>query len=67
MELQRIIRRHGLRAMTNLSMATIYRLIKKGDFPRPLQLSAQAVGWDIHDITAWVDRRKASQFQGDAR
>ena len=63
MEPLRIIRRHGLRQLTNLSLATIYRLIKRGDFPRPIRLSAQAVGWDINDVNAWIEGRKALQLR----
>lgn len=63
MQHPRIIRRHGLRAMTNLSLATIYRLIKRGEFPRPIRLSDQAVGWDIQDVHAWIDARKALQLR----
>lgn len=66
MQPTRIVRRHGLRAMTNLSLATIYRLIKRGDFPRPIRLSTQAVGWDINDVHAWIEARKAGQLCGVA-
>lgn len=59
----RIVRPQGLRALTSLSLATIYRLIKRGDFPRPIQLSVQAVGWDVNDINAWIEGRKTSQLR----
>jgi len=62
----RIVRPRGLRALTSLSLATIYRLIKRGDFPRPIRLSVQAVGWDINDINAWIDSRKSLQLRGIA-
>lgn len=64
MESQRIIRRHGLCAMTRLSMATIYRLIQRGDFPKPIRLSLHAVGWDIVDVDAWIQSRKAASRKG---
>lgn len=66
MHAQRIIRRNGLRELTKLSLATIYRLIKRGEFPRPIRLSAQAVGWDIDDVNAWVQARKSLSLKGAA-
>ena len=39
---------------TTFSRAQIYRLIKSGEFPRPIKLSAQRVAWDISAIDAWL-------------
>lgn len=55
----RIVRRRGLQTLTSLSPATLYRLISRGEFPRPIRLSSQAVGWDINDVQAWIETRKA--------
>lgn len=43
---------------TALSKATIYREIKKGKFPTPIQLTDRNVGWRESDINAWVLSRK---------
>ncbi|MGY3857727.1 helix-turn-helix transcriptional regulator [Aeromonas caviae] len=38
-----------------LSKATIYRLMKKGLFPKQIQLTGKrAVGWRSSDIEHWV-------------
>lgn len=61
-----ILRRLGVSALTGLSRPTIYRLISRGEFPRPIRLSANAVGWDLKDILAWIEDRKAASYRGAA-
>lgn len=41
-----------------LSRATIYRLIKTGDFPSPLRLGERSVGFDSEDLDEWLDAKK---------
>lgn len=36
-----------------LSKSTIYRLIKAGQFPQPVQLSPGRVGWREDDLATW--------------
>ena len=67
MQQVRILRRGGVSALTSLSRPTIYRLISCGKFPKPIRLSANAVGWDVRDVLAWIDDRKASSCGGGAR
>jgi len=49
-----IIRRSTLLQMTNLSYTTIYRLMQRGDFPRPVQMGPRAVGWYRHEVDEWL-------------
>ncbi|WDF71503.1 helix-turn-helix transcriptional regulator [Novosphingobium sp. KACC 22771] len=42
---------------TGMSRATVYRRIGAGEFPRPRQLSLNAVGWLDHEITEWIISR----------
>lgn len=60
MTTQRIIRRLGLQEMTGLSLATIYRLMQRGLFPKPLELSDHAVGWLVEDVEAWIESRRSA-------
>jgi prophage regulatory protein len=45
---------------TGLSCPTIYRLIRKGSFPKQIQLSENSVGWRQSEISAWMAARIAS-------
>lgn len=41
--------------VTAMSKATIYRLMKTGDFPAPTKLGHRLVRWHIAKIKAWMD------------
>lgn len=55
-----ILRRPEVERITGLSRSTIYRLIGKNEFPKPVRLSSNAVGWRSEDILAWVNSRPAA-------
>jgi len=42
---------------TGLSRTTIWRLERKGIFPRRIQLSPGRVGWDSDSVETWVKSR----------
>ena len=44
---------------TGLSRSTIWRIERRGEFPKRRRLSAGAVGWRGSEIDAWVDGRHA--------
>jgi len=46
-----------VRQLTTFSSATIYRLIKKGEFPKQIKLSARSSGWLLDDIYAWLEKK----------
>lgn len=52
-----ISRLHDVMKMTGLPQSSIYYLIAKGDFPRPITLSAKRVGWCLSDVQAWLQAR----------
>lgn len=52
-----IIRPKHLPLATGLSEKTILRHRHAGDFPAPLQLSTQAIGWRRADVDAWLRSR----------
>jgi prophage regulatory protein len=53
-----LIRIDNVCGITGLSVPTIYRLISKDGFPRPLKITATARAWKLSEITAWVDSRE---------
>lgn len=54
---QTILRRDEVERATGLPRSTIYAKIAAGNFPKPIQLSARAVGWLESDIIAWQKAR----------
>jgi prophage regulatory protein len=45
---------------TDLSRATIYRLMARGEFPRQHRLSSGRVGWSEEEIELWLRSRLAA-------
>lgn len=59
----RILRLNDLRKLLNLHKSTIYRLIEQKEFPAPIQLGPNSVGWLREEIEEWI----ASRPRGAAR
>jgi prophage regulatory protein len=57
MTIERHIRRPEVQHLTGLGRSTIYSLIGKGEFPRPVKLTAKAVGWPESEIAKWLASR----------
>lgn len=54
----RILRLADVRKLVGLHKSTIYRLIDANDFPKPVRLGPNSVGWLREEIDAWIDSRK---------
>ena len=54
---ERIIRLDTVRARTGLSRSTIYRMVAKGQFPAPVQLSANRVAWMEGAVQGWKNQQ----------
>lgn len=57
---ERLIRRPEVLRLTGLSRTSMYRLIEKQDFPRPVSLSAKTVAWPASQVNAWIAARVAT-------
>ncbi|MXO58165.1 AlpA family phage regulatory protein [Altererythrobacter salegens] len=53
----RILRRPEVERLVGLSRSSIYAMMAKGEFPRPICLSRRAVGWRQTDIDEWLNCR----------
>jgi prophage regulatory protein len=57
-----LIRITDVCAITGLSVPTIYRLMGRNEFPRPLKITNTARAWKLSEITAWVDSRSRTEI-----
>jgi prophage regulatory protein len=53
-----IYRRPALLKLTGLSTSTIYEMMARGDFPRPVRLGKRAVGWRELVVTELLESRE---------
>ncbi len=57
---RRTVRRTELRQIVPLADTTIYEMEQRGEFPRRFNLSPRCVVWDLAEVLAWVDQRRAA-------
>jgi prophage regulatory protein len=55
-----ILRMREVIQRIGLSRSTIYKLMENNDFPKPMKLGAQAIGWRDTDIDVWISSRPIS-------
>lgn len=48
--------------MVALSITTVQTLVRKGEFPKPRQLSGGRVGWLVREVEAWAEARPVSEL-----
>lgn len=56
----RLLRFPTVRERTGLSRSTIWRLERRGEFPRHRRISANAVAWVEDEIMQWIQSRVTS-------
>ncbi len=50
-----------------LKHSTIYLLMKRGEFPRCIKLTARTVRWKQSEILKWLEERTAASTATDAQ
>lgn len=53
--------------LVGLSAATVWRQVKRGAFPAPVELSPNRVGWRREDLTRWLAERPSARDRPVAR
>ncbi len=52
-------------ARTGLSRVTIWRRVRAGTFPAPIQLGENSIGWPASEITAWLASRPRRTYDAE--
>jgi prophage regulatory protein len=58
---KQFLRRKEVIRVTGVPASTLYELIGRGDFPRPVRLTPRLVGWDAEEILHWQKARIAAR------
>ena len=58
---ERVIRKTELLATIGLSDPTIWRMEKKGKFPKRLRLGGNSCGWLLSEVMEWMEQRAADR------
>lgn len=59
----RLLKMADVAREVSLHRATIYRLIRRGDFPKGRQLTRGRVIWTEREVEAWKQQALAGGFQ----
>ena len=57
-----MLRAPDVMARTGLSRVTIWRRVRAGTFPAPVELGVNSVGWPASEITAWIESRERRTY-----
>ena len=57
MHINRYIRKPEVRQIAGSSDSTIWRMEKRGQFPKRRQLGPNSVGWLLSEIEEWMESR----------
>ena len=52
-----ILRTNDVTQKTGLSRTTLWRLERRGEFPKRIRLGANSVGWRETEVDEWIDHR----------
>jgi prophage regulatory protein len=52
-----VLRKRAVCAMLAISLAHLDRLRRSGDFPTPVRLGEQAIGWTLASVENWLANR----------
>lgn len=55
-----LMRRAAVEKATGLPTSSLYALILKGDFPKPIQLTVNRVAWRSDQVRAWIQAKIAA-------
>ena len=53
--------------LTTLSRVTIWRMVRRSEFPKPAQLSPKRVGWPRAIVDKWLGDKSGSAEAADDR
>jgi prophage regulatory protein len=59
----RILRDAEVGAQTGTSRTTRWRLIKRNQFPAPVKISENAIGWRESEIQEWIRSRQTKSME----
>jgi prophage regulatory protein len=58
---ERLVRKRELIDRLGVSGTTIWRMERRGEFPRSIRVSAGAVAWRESDLQRWITERAESR------
>ena len=61
---QQLLTRQDVQRLCRISKTTLYRLLRSGQFPRPIRIGPRAVRWCAGELNRWLAGRPRSPGDG---
>jgi prophage regulatory protein len=52
-----LLRQPAVLARIGFSKSTLWELVRRGQFPRPVRISSRAVAWKSSEVERWIEER----------
>ncbi len=62
----KVIKIAKVKELTALSAPSIYRLMKKGTFPKQIKLAERSSAWFLGEINDWIEKKKNIRDEGES-
>ena len=62
----KVIKIATVKELTALSTASIYRLMKKGTFPKQIKLAERSSAWSLEEVYSWIEEKKDARDGGES-
>ena len=62
----KVIKIATVKELTTLSTSSIYRLIKKGTFPKQIKLAERSSAWFLGEINDWIEKKRNIRDGGES-
>ena len=63
---KKVVKLAQVKELTTFGSATIYRLMKKGEFPKQIKLTEKSSGWLLEEIYDWLDEKINARDGGES-
>jgi prophage regulatory protein len=57
----KLIRLKSVLSRTGLTRSTLYLMMERNEFPRPLKIAERCVAWPENEIDGWIDSKIADR------
>ncbi|MHB1285186.1 MAG: helix-turn-helix transcriptional regulator [Leptospirillum sp.] len=63
---EKILKIHQVVEIVGISRSSVYNMVQRNDFPKPLKLGSRSSGWLKSEVDAWIESRASLRFTGGA-
>jgi len=60
---EKILKIHQVVEIVGISRSSVYTMIQRNDFPKPLKLGSRSSGWLKSEVDAWIESRASLRFR----